>query len=86
MSIPPYHRTIGSPTAMLEIKKEILTDKDLTIFNFSGKISFEKVISIHIRQALKMTNGKIYGTDGAAELLGINPSTLRSKIKKLGIQ
>jgi hypothetical protein len=33
-----------------------------------------------------MTNGKIHGPGGAAELLKINPSTLRSKIKKLGIR
>ncbi len=45
----------------------------------------DDAVSMHIRRALEMTNGKIYGTDGAAELLGINPSTLRSRMKKLGI-
>jgi len=40
----------------------------------------------HILQALSMTNGKIYGIGGAAELLGIHFSTLNSRIKKLGIQ
>jgi len=44
-----------------------------------------EAVSMHIRRALEMTNGKIYGADGAAELLGINPSTLRSRMKKLGI-
>ncbi len=34
---------------------------------------------------LEKTNGRIEGKSGAAELLGINPSTLRSRIKKLGI-
>jgi formate hydrogenlyase transcriptional activator len=39
----------------------------------------------YIIKVLEKTNGKIEGTSGAAEILGINPSTLRSRIKKLGI-
>jgi transcriptional regulator with GAF, ATPase, and Fis domain len=42
-------------------------------------------MSIHIQRALKLTNGKIEGAGGAAELLAINPSTLRSRMKKLGV-
>jgi len=40
---------------------------------------------VHIRRALAATSGRIHGPDGAAELLGINPSTLRSRMQKLGI-
>ncbi|QUX98221.1 hypothetical protein C0J08_18600 [Marinomonas sp. CT5] len=39
----------------------------------------------NIRQALLQCNGKIYGEDGAANLLGLKPTTLSSKIKKYGI-
>jgi transcriptional regulator with GAF, ATPase, and Fis domain len=39
----------------------------------------------HILQALQSTNGKIQGTDGAAALLEVNPSTLRHRLRKLGI-
>ncbi len=39
----------------------------------------------HIRWALQQTKGRISGPGGAAELLKINPSTLRFRIKKLGI-
>jgi transcriptional regulator with GAF, ATPase, and Fis domain len=39
----------------------------------------------HIRRALKLANGKIHGSGGAGELLGINPNTLRSRMRKLGI-
>ena len=39
----------------------------------------------HILHALKITNGIIHGPDGAAAILGINPSTLRSRMQKLGI-
>ncbi len=39
----------------------------------------------HIIEVLKKCNGKIFGKGGAAELLGLNVSTLNSRIKKLGI-
>ncbi|MFO7784191.1 MAG: sigma-54 interaction domain-containing protein [Thermodesulfobacteriota bacterium] len=40
----------------------------------------------HINHILKSCNWKIEGKGGAAERLGINPSTLRSRMKRLGIQ
>jgi transcriptional regulator with GAF, ATPase, and Fis domain len=43
------------------------------------------VMTTHIQKALDRANGKIHGTDGAAHLLRLNPNTLRSKMKKLGI-
>ena len=39
----------------------------------------------HIQKALHYCNGKISGSNGAAHILGIPPSTLRSRMKKLGI-
>ena len=39
----------------------------------------------HIERALHRTDGKISGKGGAAEILGINPNTLRSRMKKLGV-
>ncbi len=39
----------------------------------------------HILQVLQKTNWRIQGEKGAAKLLGINPSTLRSRMKKYGI-
>jgi len=51
-----------------------------------GDISnLDEIISIHINKALKKTKGKIHGKGGAAELLGINPNTLRGRMRKLGI-
>ncbi len=35
--------------------------------------------------ALAACGGKLFGKDGAAELLGIKPTTLASRLKKLGI-
>ena len=53
---------------------EILTEEDMRLQ--------EKA---NIEAALKRTDWKIYGTGGAAELLGLKPTTLLSRIKKMGI-
>ncbi len=39
----------------------------------------------HILRIIKLCNGKIHGQNGAATLLGIPPSTLNSKMKKLNL-
>ena len=39
----------------------------------------------NIREALASSNGKIYGSNGAAARLGMKPTTLASKIKALGV-
>ena len=36
----------------------------------------------HLERALGATDGKIYGEDGAAALLGLKPTTLQAKLKK----
>ena len=48
--------------------------------------TLDELILPHIRQVLKETKGKIHGPGGTAELLGMNPSTLRNRMNKLGIQ
>ncbi|HEX6432413.1 MAG TPA: sigma 54-interacting response regulator [Niastella sp.] len=40
----------------------------------------------YIISVLKKCNGRIWGPGAAAEILNINPSTLKSKMKKLGIK
>jgi formate hydrogenlyase transcriptional activator len=40
----------------------------------------------HIVKVLDDCDWKIRGTDGAAERLGLNRSTLQSRMKKMGIQ
>jgi transcriptional regulator with GAF, ATPase, and Fis domain len=47
--------------------------------------NIDEVISRHIRRVLAKTKGKVNGPDGAAAFLGINPSTLRNRMKKLRI-
>ena len=38
-----------------------------------------------IEQALAAAKGRVYGEDGAAAALGLAPSTLDSRIRRLGI-
>jgi len=47
--------------------------------------SLESVEQNHIREVLKSCGGRIRGIGGAAGVLGLKPSTLESRMKKLGI-
>jgi len=51
-----------------------------------GSTDLDEVVARHIEKILKKTGGRIHGAGGAAELLGINASTLRNRMNKLGIQ
>jgi transcriptional regulator with GAF, ATPase, and Fis domain len=57
-----------------DTSSEVLTEEDMRLR--------EKA---NIETALEQTDWKIYGAGGAAELLGIKPTTLLSRIKKMGI-
>jgi transcriptional regulator with GAF, ATPase, and Fis domain len=48
--------------------------------------SLEEVEAEHIRQVLENTDWIIEGKRGAAAVLGLEPSTLRYRMQKLGIR
>lgn len=55
--------------------------------NSDSKVEhLETVITRTIQKALKKADGRVQGKGGAAELLNINPNTLRGRMKKLGIE
>ena len=65
-------------------------DKQANRSSIPGKpqdhsLNLDAIVSNHIRRVLELTNGKVHGKGGAAELLGINPSTLRNRMNQLGI-
>jgi chemotaxis protein methyltransferase CheR len=62
-----------------ELKKP---HKDLT----TTQKTLEEVERDHIVRILEQTNWKVSGKNGAAEILGLNRSTLRARIRKLGIR
>ncbi|MEZ4600781.1 MAG: sigma-54 dependent transcriptional regulator [Syntrophotaleaceae bacterium] len=47
--------------------------------------TLDQAMARHIKTALQKTAGRIDGPSGAAGLLSINPSTLRARMRKLGI-
>jgi len=51
----------------------------------SAELQLDGVVSAHIRRVLAATNGRIEGQAGAARMLGINPHTLRARMRKLNI-
>jgi transcriptional regulator with GAF, ATPase, and Fis domain len=61
---------------------ESVPDLELDII---GTYNLDQVTINHIQKVLKTTNGKIEGKGGTADLLGINPGTLRGRMRKLGI-
>ena len=48
-------------------------------------LTLDEAIRAHIEQAMRKCKGKVQGEDGAAALLGLHPSTLRNRMRKLGI-
>jgi chemotaxis protein methyltransferase CheR len=52
----------------------------------STQKTMEEVERDHIVRVLEQTNWKVSGPNGAAEILGLNRSTLRARIRKLGIR
>jgi len=50
-----------------------------------GSMNLDEATARHISSVLRHTQGKVHGPGGAAELLGINASTLRNRMQKLGI-
>ncbi|RKY77456.1 Fis family transcriptional regulator [candidate division KSB1 bacterium] len=51
----------------------------------TGQTTLEAVEREHIMRILEQTKWKVSGKKGAAELLGLNRSTLRARMRKLGI-
>src|SRR5262249_62101384 len=48
-------------------------------------LTLDAAMARHIESALRRTHGRIEGKGGAADLLAINPHTLRARMRKLGI-
>lgn len=84
------------------IERNVLLTRDDMISNMVLSTPFEQQATVsqpgagittmsegeraHIMAALKKCNGKIWGEGGAASLLDLPPTTLNSKMKKLGIR
>ncbi len=74
----------GAPLTFPELHREPLTD-EAEQQEDSAVSTLDEAQASHIRKTLALTKGKIKGPGGAAELLGLHPSTLRNKMLRLGI-
>jgi len=50
-----------------------------------GSLTLRNVQIEHIRATLQCTNWRVRGIDGAAERLGLKPTTLETRMAKLGL-
>lgn len=71
------------PIEITHGETELISPANDQIYTEAQRLVRDKA---NIEAALRQTNGKISGKDGAAELLGMKSTTLASRMKKLGIQ
>jgi len=50
-----------------------------------GFVTLEEHERAYLRQVLEATGGRIEGRRGAAAILDVHPSTLRSRLQRLGL-
>lgn len=71
----PNNKPQSTPTAAARESQFVLTDAEM-----------RELETENIRKAIELSRGRIYGAGGAAELIGIKPTTLCSRMKSLGIR
>jgi len=62
------------------------SNEEISVEERSGATTLEEVERAHITRVLEGARWVIEGEQGAARLLGLNPSTLRGRLRKLGIR
>jgi len=69
------------------LAQQVLMSHDVTRETGSNRtlLSLDEVSILHIKQALEIAGGRVNGKGGAAQLLKMNPNTLRARMNKLGI-
>ncbi|MEW6264696.1 MAG: sigma-54 dependent transcriptional regulator [Thermodesulfobacteriota bacterium] len=62
------------------------SDETASHFDQGRLLTLDAMMARHIRLGLDLCRGRINGRGGAAQVLGLNPSTLRGRMRKLGIR
>ncbi len=79
-------RTVRIPP-LSGMSHEVASLRNSTLNSDAGRVcTLAEAEREHISEVVEMTNGLIAGKGGAAEVLGVPPSTLRNRMKKLGIK
>jgi len=71
--------------SVLPAEQKVIAADAAAVTMADSLLRLDEVAALHIGRVLKMTQGKINGPGGAAELLGLEPNTLRARMDKLGI-
>ncbi|WP_447785009.1 sigma 54-interacting transcriptional regulator [Pseudomonas germanica] len=74
LNIDLPNAAVSSQVEVVEVHSRIMTEQELRTLERDN-----------LSAAMAACGGKLFGKDGAAELLGIKPTTLASRLKKLGI-
>jgi transcriptional regulator with GAF, ATPase, and Fis domain len=55
-------------------------------FDVIAEVEWKRREQANLKTALKLAQGRIYGPNGAADILGVKPTTLISRLKALGLR
>ncbi|MGH7950012.1 MAG: helix-turn-helix domain-containing protein, partial [Candidatus Binataceae bacterium] len=84
-ALPASASTATNETAPPTVIPRHETSSDDAVGDGAGQ-TLAEMERAHIIAVLNQTNWRIDGPSGAASALNLNPSTLRSRMKKLGIR
>lgn len=76
----------GTLVDQIEMPAGALSQQSHAASPGGNRKTLEQIESEYILSVLKSCNGKVTGEGGAAKILGLPPSTLTSRMKKLGIK
>jgi len=85
-------RSNGAPAASPEIREpvestpQVAEDRAEPAAATPSRFpTLDEVIARHIEEALALSHGRVEGPNGAAAALGVNPNTLRARMRKLRV-
>ncbi len=79
------HSALGDPTPMVAAQSSA-SAKTETPASSDAFPTLDDAIRAHVIRALGLARGRVEGRGGAADLLGINPHTLRGKMRRLKLE
>ncbi|HLO26738.1 MAG TPA: sigma 54-interacting transcriptional regulator [Geobacteraceae bacterium] len=80
-------RNVVERAMILNIDSTLIVDlPDRPATSVAQVTSLEEMERAHILAAMARTGWRVRGKDGAAEILGLKPTTLESRMKKLGVK
>lgn len=75
---------VDEPKVKKQIEKRVEHSK--MVDGLSIQMPFDDYMREYLTAVLETCDGKIYGSDGAAAVLGMKPTTLQSKMQKYGVR